>query len=152
MSLTTLALALLASTASPSTTVDGVSEPVRREIVAALSRLEEQWIGVYTNHDLSLLQQIIADDFVATLADGEMRGKQPHIAAYKADFESIAAVTSSEIEVHVYQADAAVVTGLYAATLREPKEAAPGRYRFTDTWLKRGGVWRCVATHENKLD
>jgi ketosteroid isomerase-like protein len=129
-----------------------VPESIRAEITGTLRSLEDQWIGVYATHDLSVLHRIIADDFVATLADGAMRRKREHIESYKADFESIAAVSSSEIEVHVYQADAAVVTGLYVATLREPKGATPGRYRFTDTWLKRGGVWRCVATHENKLD
>lgn len=129
-----------------------VPESTRAEVTRMLRSLEDQWIGVYATHDLSVLQRIIADDFVATLADGAMRRKREHIEAYKADFESIAAVTSGEVEVHVYQVDAAVVTGLYTATLREPKGAAPGRYRFTDTWLKRKGVWRCVATHENKLE
>jgi ketosteroid isomerase-like protein len=129
-----------------------VPESTRAEVTDMLRSLEDQWIGVYATHDLSVLHRIIADDFVATLADGAMRRKREHIEAYKADFESIAAVTSGEVEVHVYQADAAVVTGLYTATLREPKGAVPGRFRFTDTWLRRGGVWRCVATHENKLE
>jgi len=152
MNLSVLALALLVSTAAAADADVNLPEPVRSEIVATLTHLEDEWIQVYSNHDLALLHRILADDFVATLADGSMRGKQPHIAAYKDDFEAIASVTSSEIAVHVYQADAAVVTGSYAATLREAKGAVPGRYRFTDTWLKRGGVWRCVATHENKLD
>ena len=129
-----------------------VPESTRAEVTRMLRSLEDQWIGVYATHDLSVLHRIIADDFVATLADGAMRRKREHIEAYKADFESIAAVTSGEVEVHVYQGDAAVVTGLYTATLREPQGAAPGRYRFTDTWLKRSGAWRCVATHENKLE
>jgi uncharacterized protein (TIGR02246 family) len=128
-------------------------EDTRREIVRTLEGLEREWFQVYETHDLSALQRLIADDFVATLADGAMRSKREHIAAYPADFEAIASVTNSELRVRVLSRDAAVATGLYTATLRGKKgTAAVTRYRYTDTWLLRDGVWQCVATHENRLE
>ncbi len=129
----------------------GPSHSERAAIARALVALEAEWIGVYASHDLAPLERLIADDFVGTLADGTMRGKRAHIESYAADFEALASVTSAEVVVHVFTADTAVVTGLYTATLRDPKGAAPGRFRYTDTWLKRSGRWRCVATHENAL-
>ena len=129
-----------------------VPEPMRREVVRILSDLEERWIQVYSNRDLSLLQRIIADDFVATLADGAMRGKQEHIAAYPGDFATYATVANSDVQVHVYSREAAVVTGLYTAKLRAPPGAEPSQqYRWTDTWLLRKGSWQCVATHETRV-
>jgi ketosteroid isomerase-like protein len=128
-----------------------VSDSERAEITRTLVALEADWIAVYASHDFGPLERLIADDFVSTLVDGTLRNKRAHIETYKADFETLASVTSADVEVHVHAPDVAVVTGSYTATLREPKGAAPARFRYTDTWLKRGGVWRCIATHENAL-
>ncbi|HET7294915.1 MAG TPA: nuclear transport factor 2 family protein [Vicinamibacteria bacterium] len=130
-----------------------VPEEARREIVRTLEGLEREWFKVYETHDLAPLEGLMADDFVATLADGAVRGKREHIAAYRADFEAIERVENSDMRVRVHTADLAVVTGLYTATLRDRSAAdAVSRYRYTDTWLRRGGRWQCVATHESRLE
>jgi hypothetical protein len=145
-----VAVSLLALT---SATPSDVSEGTRREIVRTLEGLEREWFQVYETHDLSVLQRLIADDFVATLADGAMREKRQHIAVYPADFASFAPVTNSELRVRVLTRDVAVATGLYTATLRGKQgPAAVTRYRYTDTWLLWQGSWQCVATHENRLE
>jgi len=128
------------------------TDAARADVVRTLTDLEQRWIQVYATHDVSFLRAILAEDFVATLADGEMRGKEKHIAAYQEDFEAYSAVANSEVQVHVFSPDAAVVTGLYSATLRKPGSAGPvERYRWTDTWLRRSGSWQCVATHETQV-
>lgn len=127
----------------------GVPEAERRAIVRAIEGLEAEWFQVYESHDLAVLERLIADDFVATLADGEMRGKREHIAAYPADFAALASVTNGDLKVRVFSHDLAVATGLYTATARA---GAVSRFRYTDTWLLRGSRWQCVATHENRID
>jgi ketosteroid isomerase-like protein len=146
-----LAALAIVLTLAPAPARDEVPEPLRVAIADTLRSLELQWIGVYASHDLAPLEHLIADDFVGTLADGSMRGKRAHIQSYRDDFAALASVTSGEVEIHVFQADVAVVTGLYTATLRDPQAATPGRFRWTDTWLKRDGRWQCIATHENQL-
>ncbi len=144
----TVLLSLLAAAPSRTATV----EPGHREIVRAIEDLERAWFSVYENHDLAILEGLMADDFVATLADGAVRDKRTHIAAYPADFEILASVQNGELRVHVYAPDVAVATGLYRATPRGQGPQAPGRFRYTDTWLRRNGRWQCIATHENRLD
>jgi uncharacterized protein (TIGR02246 family) len=140
-----LVAAFLAMALSP-------TDAARADVVRTLTDLEQRWIQVYATHDLSLLRAILAEDFVATLADGEMRGKEKHIAAYEEDFETYSAVANSEVRVHVFSPDAAVVTGLYTATRRKPGATGPvERYRWTDTWLRRNGSWQCVATQETQV-
>ena len=149
-----LAGALFASLAAPSPTdaQGALDEVARSTIVRTLESLEAQWIGVYVTHDLSLLERIIAPDFVATLSDGAMRGKREHIAAYPTDFEAFASVVASEVKVHVYAPALAVATGRYEARLRHPEGKEPtGRYRFTDVWVLRAGAWQCVATQETHV-
>jgi uncharacterized protein (TIGR02246 family) len=122
-------------------------------VVEAIETLEAEWFSVYQSHDLGVLDRLIADDFVATLADGAMRGKREHIAAYPADFAALVSVVNQELRVRAMGPDVAVATGLYVATARGA--GGPGlatRYRYTDTWLRRNGSWRCVATHESRLD
>lgn len=140
----------MAASAGPAERAKG--EPGWPEIERALLDLEDQWIQVYSSHDLSVLHRLLADDFVATLADGALRGKREHIAAYAADFGTWSAVANSELRVHVFTKEAAVVTGLYTAQLREPKGSEPSeRYRYTDTWVMRSGTWQCVATQETRV-
>lgn len=53
--------------------------------------------------------------------------------------------------VHVY-GDAAVVTG--KASLRNAKykgKDISGDYLFTDTWVRKGGRWQVVASHDSKV-
>jgi ketosteroid isomerase-like protein len=144
---------LLAVLSAPSSLPSDVSESVRRGIVQTLEGLEKEWFQVYLTHDLSALEALIADDFVATLADGSMRGKREHIAAYPADFEAFASVANSELQVRVFAREVAVATGLYTATPRGNQGPdAVERYRYTDTWVLRLGSWQCVATHENRVE
>ena len=143
--------ALLLALATPAPPV--VPESARREIVAQIEGLERVWFEVYETHDLTPLGRLIADDFVATLADGTMRGKREHIASYLADFEMLASVENSDLRVRVLTPEVAVATGLYTARLRGKQgPEAVTSYRYTDTWLLRDGAWQCVATHENRLE
>ncbi|HJS56501.1 MAG TPA: nuclear transport factor 2 family protein [Vicinamibacteria bacterium] len=127
-----------------------VPEAVRLEIVRSLEALEAEWFRVYETHDLAPLERLIADDFVATLGDGAMRSKREHIEAYRADFEALDRVESNELRVRVHTHELAVVTGSYTASLRGTPGAT--KYRYTDTWLRRNGTWRCVATHESRIE
>ena len=148
--LSVVAVALLG--AGVSIPEGAVSEEARRRITRDLTALEEEWIQVYAKQDLSVLERLIAEDFVATLADGTMRGKREHITAYPADFALYSAVSNTDVRVRVYTPTVAVVTGLYAATLSKPESAEPpGKYRWTDTWLWRKGAWQCVATQETRI-
>jgi ketosteroid isomerase-like protein len=148
-----LAITLLLPAPVPPTKAPGaLDESARRDIERTLLDLEDQWIKVYETHDLKVLHRVIADDFVATLSDGAMRGKAEHIAAYAADFGTWSAVANSDLRVHVYGPEIAVVTGLYTARLREAKGSEPTeRYRYTDTWVRRGDTWLCVATQETRV-
>ena len=143
-----LSVFLMAAAAAPAP----LSEAERHEIVRTLEGKEQQWFSVYESHDLSALPRLIADDFVATLADGALRGKREHIAAYPADFEAFSSVTNGDLRVRVFARDVAVVTGLYAATLRGrqgPEAVGPipvHRYLAAS-----GRAWQCVATHESPL-
>ena len=53
---------------------------------------------------------------------------------------------SSDLAVHSFGPNAAVVTGIARETGKTPAgKAFSHAYRFTDTWMERNGQWQCVA-------
>ena len=47
--------------------------------------------------------------------------------------------------------NAAVVTGIYRETGTTKGKSYTHRVRFTDTWIKQNGVWRCVASQSTLI-
>ena len=54
------------------------------------------------------------------------------------------------LSVQVY-GNAAVATGIYQESGMNKGKKYVVRSRFTDTWIKRGGIWQCVASHSTLL-
>ncbi len=55
--------------------------------------------------------------------------------------------TARELDVRFQGADLAVVTGAADQLNRNRAgQVVVHRFRFTDTWVKRDGTWKCVAS------
>lgn len=129
-----------------------LSRAQRQEIVQTITRLEEKWIRVWATRDVSALEDLLAEDFVATTSTGAVRGKPEHIAGYRKDLETYYAVENNEMVPHVCTSTMAVFTGRDTTHSRSPQGAeVVEHYRWTDTWLLRNGVWQCVSTHETQV-
>jgi len=129
-----------------------VSDADRREITRTLTALEQKWTRVWATRDVSVLGALLATDFVATTATGDLRTKQQHIAAYAQDVRTFSGSVSTEVSVHVLTTSAAVITGLDTVRGRTPEGGAVvDQFRWTDTWLLRNGLWQCVAAQETRL-
>jgi ketosteroid isomerase-like protein len=112
-----------------------------------LLKLEQDWAKAEAKNDMSFFERILAKDYVLTDANGAVWNKPQELAASASKEELI---TSDDVRVRVY-GDAAVVTGRDTI-----KETSKGKdtivlYRWTDTWIKNGGGWQCVATHTSKI-
>ena len=97
-------------------------------------------------HDVSVLEELVADDFVGTSSSGKVGNKATMIAEARKDKNVYTSAVSSDMKVHIFGPGIAVVTGV----ARESGKTAAGKpfsqaYRFTDTWVERNGVWQCVA-------
>jgi ketosteroid isomerase-like protein len=129
-----------------------LSPAQRQEIVQTITRLEEKWIRVWATRDVSVLEDLLAEDFVATTSTGAVRSKPEHIAGYREDLKTYYAVENDEMIPHVSTGTMAVFTGRDTTHSRSPQGAeVVEHYRWTDTWLLRNGVWQCVATHETQV-
>lgn len=109
----------------------------------ALIRLEHAWLQALETHDVDALQRILAEDFLDTSYDGQLRTKADQLAGGRDP--TIESERLSELRVRVF-GDAAIVTGLNTVT--GAQHAWTVRIRFTDVFVKRDGRWQAVAAQE----
>ena len=115
---------------------------------AAVKALEEKWAAAASKNDVAGVASILADSLSSIGSDGAMRNKSEMLAAMKdRKYES---AVEDDIKVQVF-GDAAVATGIWRAKGTENGKAFSETERFTDTYIKMGGQWKCVATHSSAM-
>jgi ketosteroid isomerase-like protein len=118
--------------------------------VTVLIAIERSWVKAVMSHDAAPLEGWLADDFVQTSETGEVRTRAETIAHVR---DSPAVFTSGgldDIRVRLY-GDAAVVTGRFVAEGHSGGDPFSVRVRWTDTFVRRGGRWLCVASQSTTI-
>jgi ketosteroid isomerase-like protein len=119
-----------------------------RSAASTLKSLEREWEANF--NDSAIVDQVLADDFVGTSPDGKLMSKRALLQ--EAHGGAIPKTTAHNLDVHFYAEDVAVVTGRTKQIYRDRGGRVLQReYRFTDTWVHRGGRWRCVASQSTLL-
>ena len=123
-----------------------------RDISATIRRLEKEWGDAIREHDVMALSALLASDFVGTSATGKVGSKSTIVSALRRDKNTYTSVETRGMSVRTPSDDTAVVTGVTreVGTTPDGKSFKTSR-RFTDTWVKRNGKWRCVASQTTDL-
>ena len=108
--------------------------------LATLLRLNDEYIDSVRTSDVKRFGEILADDFLCTLADGTLVDRQQFL------MQAAQPTTAHGLAIHDVNVrllgDAAIV---HAATTFTYPDGRPGRGRYTDVWARRGGRWVAVA-------
>jgi hypothetical protein len=116
-----------------------------RESDRAYIRLaESDWAESVVTNNVSVLERILADDFVGVDIDGSHYSKADAIKDFRAHPSEFASNHLNEIGIRFY-GDAAVAQGNESW---KKKDATPGKFVWTDTWIRRGGKWQIVAAED----
>ena len=120
--------------------------------VKVLLDLESKMAQAWVQRDAQLiLEQILADDYTLAGTGDALIGKGQYVAGLdNPEFRTTSAIVAN-LRIRVY-GDAAVVTG--RATYQgwsKKRGRFVRRFRFTDTFIRRGSTWKCVATHASGL-
>ena len=113
----------------------------------ALLKLEDDWATALVKRDSVTFERLLADGFVYTENDQTM-DRAAVIKSVVAGTDTVVAAHNEEMVVHRYGTVTAVVTGWLIVDVRGSEGELTRSYRFTDTWVKRGGRWRIVAAHD----
>ena len=111
--------------------------------------LEQLWNQAYKSGDTKALDSILDDAIVLVNDDGSVQTKAEFLSSVKASAsQSIAQqqqVAPESLNVHLY-GTVAIATGVMKVKGVEGGKPYTRRERFVDTWLYKGGNWRCVGT------
>ncbi|HKP84900.1 MAG TPA: FKBP-type peptidyl-prolyl cis-trans isomerase [Blastocatellia bacterium] len=125
--------------------------PARRPTATAdqaLKDLERKWTEGFKNRDKETLNGILADDFIFTDEDGQVYDKAKYIESVlqvKVESYSLDDLTTR------VAGDTGVVAGRWTGKMVVGGKEASGAFRFTDTFARRQGRWRAIASQDTRI-
>ncbi|MGE5361334.1 MAG: nuclear transport factor 2 family protein [Bacteroidales bacterium] len=117
---------------------------------SALVALENAWPDAMAKKDVSFIETNYSDDATDVAPDGMLSTKQQDIDDLKSGNFALEGGTTADLQPRVY-GDFAVVTGTNHLRGKYKGQDITGRYRFTDTFIKRNGQWKLLATQATKI-
>ena len=108
---------------------------------------ETRWTAAIAKHDTATIESMVAADFIGVNSKGKVQNRRAMLAEVKSNKDTYTSTKAEKLDVHMYGAGVAVVVG----TANEKGTGKDGKafdrtYRFTDTWMDRGGNWQCIAS------
>ncbi len=139
---TILLLAMAASTVS--------SQPrgVRSD-QQILIQLEKDWDAAFLHGDIAFLENVLAEEFVATYDDGSKGDRARELQLAREFDQQVESSSLDDFNVKIY-GDTAIVW--FARHLAGPKQGkrVEVHFRFTDVFVLRNGRWQCVASQSTR--
>jgi ketosteroid isomerase-like protein len=122
----------------------------RADIQEELVRIERAWAEAVVNPDRAAVQRIICDDFAVTDSTGHVWDRASYLDVVASGVAGLESLRIDDLRVRVYDGTA-VVTGRLAYRAGLGRSDLNGTYRFTKTYVRREGGWRCVAAQEGRI-
>jgi hypothetical protein len=121
-------------------------------VAQQIMALEQEWGKADVAQDPAWFERHLADSYVGVdPLTGQEGTKATYLADVRAKNSKYESSTGSDMKVQVF-GDVAVVTLVgtnVKATYKEQDRS--GKFRWIDTWVRRGGAWRCVASAGAKI-
>jgi len=115
-----------------------------------LMELEHKWNAAFHQGDVTFIDSILADEFVATYDNGTQADKKKELALAGSFNQQIDASALEDFDIKLYDKTAVVMFTLH---LIGPVQGKPVQmtYRYLDVWVLRNGKWLCVASQSTKM-
>ena len=115
-----------------------------------IRQLERAWNQAEMKQEIGAVDNLVADSLVYTDYDGTFMNKKEYMKWVVDPDQKADHLYDEGLSVQVY-GNAAVVAGIYRETGTNKGKPYVVRSRYTDTWIKRNGVWQCVASQSTLL-
>ncbi|HKG92426.1 MAG TPA: nuclear transport factor 2 family protein [Gemmatimonadaceae bacterium] len=155
--LVTLTSGATAATAATAARAQGAEAPARRAAGGggrdstaaqrALVRLEDSWAAALVRRDGATFRRLLAEGFVYT-EDDRVMSRDELLREITAGSDTVTWAGNEGMRVHEFGATTAVVTGWLIVRGRGKDGAFDRRFRYTDSWVRRGGRWQIVAAQD----
>jgi len=115
-----------------------------------IKKLEQDWAQATVKDGTAAVDQYEADDIISTDPTGRVTGKEDDKKDLLSGDLKFQSMELSELNVRVY-GNTAVAAGANTLKGTYKEQDISGKYRFTDTWVKRNGKWQVVASQATKV-
>ena len=115
-----------------------------------VKQLERSWDQAEAKQDVNAVSALLADSLTYTDYDGSFMNKSEYMKWVTSPEQKADHLFDEGMTVHVY-GNAAVVNGIYRESGTNKGKKYVIRSRYTDTWIRRDGLWRCVATQSTLI-
>ena len=126
------------------------AQPKEADVAATLKGLEEKWSQAELKSDVAALNAILADTWISTSEEGLVRTKPELLRRLKAGEVKVQSSVVDDMRVFVY-GEAAVVVGRWRGKGSENGKPFDQVLRWTDTFVRQNGQWRCVASQSTAI-
>ncbi|MGH9514279.1 MAG: nuclear transport factor 2 family protein [Terriglobales bacterium] len=117
---------------------------------ARVLALETLWNQAEVAKDAAALDHLLAHDFTFVDIDGLLQNKVEFLDSIKHPAEHIEIIGNDSVKARVYR-DTVIVNGTYHEKGTLNGKAYVRHGRFTDTWVRQGSSWMCVASHSTLM-
>lgn len=115
-----------------------------------LIQLERSWNQAEMGRDAGAIASLFDDTLVYVDYDGSLMNRAEYLRSVANPSSSPEHMYDEGMKVHVYS-NAGVVSGVYRETGVTKGKPYTRRARFTDTWIKLSGQWKCVASQSTLI-
>jgi len=115
-----------------------------------LIELERQWDAAFHSQNAAFIDNVLAEEFVATYGDGSRGDKAKELALARELNQQVDSSRLDDFIVKIYR-DTAVVW--FTQYLVGPVKGKPTevQYQYMDVWVIRDGRWQAVASQSTRL-
>lgn len=117
---------------------------------ARILTLENAWNQAVQQKDAQALKMLLAPDLIYVEYDGTLMNKAEYLASVESPSAHPVRIVNEALTVHFYGI-VMVVNGVCRESGVKKGKSYELRERFTDTWVRRGDKWECVASESTLI-
>ena len=117
---------------------------------ARILAMENAWNQAVQQKDVDALKMLLAPDLIYVEYDGALMNKAEYLASVQSPSRQPVRIVNESTTVRLYGA-VAVVNGVCRESGMKNGKSYVLRERFTDTWVRRGNNWVCVASESTLI-
>jgi len=141
-----IGVAILAGALLCAIYVSRAQESSNAEAERYIKESERQWAESVANGDASVVERILAEDYVGVDPDGGFYAKAKMVSGTREAPKEFISNHLKEVNVRFY-GDTAVAQGS-ESWVRRTGSPLRGRFVWTDTWIRRNSKWQIVAAED----
>ena len=108
-------------------------------------QLEHAWNQTEIERDAGAITSLVNDTLTYVDYDGSIMNRTEYLRSVASPASNPDHIYDEGMKVHIYN-NAGVASGIYRETGISKGKPYTRRARFTDTWIKQNGQWKCVAS------